>query len=118
MEKTKQLKVRLSESQHSEIKTNVEILGVSISEFVLRRCLNLKFDPAKIPTVVVKKEVKTVFAKTQQADPLLILEVNKIGNNLNQLARALNSQREFDPTALLLELASISKALRELENVE
>jgi uncharacterized protein (DUF1778 family) len=119
MQKAKQLKVRLSESQHSEIKESAENLGVSISTYVLNRCLNLKFKAKDIPSRVVKKETKIVYSDVAQSDPKLIFEVAKIGNNINQLARKINQHDDsMQASELLIALQSISESLRELTNVK
>lgn len=118
MSKDKQLKVRLSESQHTEIKSNAQNLGVSVSTFVLNRCLGLKFKHEDLPKVIVKKETVIKYSNVTQADPELIRQVALIGNNINQIARALNRSESFKATELLLELQSISESLRGLVDVE
>lgn len=50
-----------------------------------------------------------------QADPKLIYEISKIGNNINQLARAINQGEEFSLEALTI-LKSIEQNLEDLKN--
>ena len=48
------------------------------------------------------------------ADPALLNAIARIGNNLNQLARAANRQQWPDRAELLLRLAAIERALENL----
>lgn len=49
-------------------------------------------EPPRIKT----KTVLQVINRYQHSDPLLLLELSKIGNNLNQMARALNIIKNAD----------------------
>ena len=49
------------------------------------------------------------------ADPALLVQIARCGNNLNQLARAANRQQWPDRAELLLRLAAIERALAHLE---
>ena len=48
------------------------------------------------------------------ADPALLAAIGRVGNNLNQLARAANRQQWPDPLSLLERLISIERALKDL----
>lgn len=48
------------------------------------------------------------------ADPALLASIARVGNNLNQLARAANQQQWPDPLSLLEHLISIERALKDL----
>ena len=48
------------------------------------------------------------------ADPALLAAIARVGNNVNQLARAANRQRWPDPLGLLEHLISIERALNDL----
>ena len=68
------------------------------------------------------KTVVEVVKRYQKTDPDLLLELSKIGNNLNQIARALNviknadpqEQRELDIFNIFLVLKSIQTELGEV----
>ena len=62
-------------------------------------------------SAILKKKVKTKDEENFNRD--LIYQVNKIGINLNQIARAVNQK---DKVAVLTELVEIEKQLRELRN--
>ena len=62
-------------------------------------------------SAILKKKVKTKEEENFNRD--LIYQVNKIGVNLNQIARAVNQK---DKIAILTELVEIEKQLRELRN--
>ena len=62
-------------------------------------------------SAILKKRVKTKDEENFNQD--LIYQVNKIGINLNQIARAVNQK---DRVAILTELVEIEKQLRELKN--
>ena len=49
------------------------------------------------PTRTKIKTVVEVIKRYQKTDPALLLELAKIGNNLNQIARALNVIKNADP---------------------
>ena len=62
-------------------------------------------------SAILKKRVKTKDEENFNRD--LIYQVNKIGINLNQIARAVNQK---DRVAVLTELVEIEKQLRILNN--
>ena len=62
-------------------------------------------------SAILKKKVKTKEEEFFNQD--LIYQINKIGVNLNQIARAVNQK---DKIAILTELVEIEKQLRELRN--
>ncbi len=62
-------------------------------------------------SAILKKRVKTKDEENFNRD--LIYQLNKIGVNLNQIARAVNQK---DRVAVLTELVEIEEQLRELKN--
>ena len=61
-------------------------------------------------SVPVKKEPNR---KYTQVDPLLLREINAIGNNINQISRRINEGQKFDA---VIELSSIERQLEHLLN--
>ena len=96
-------KVRLSESELEKLREgNV----TNIARFLRESALN---------RVAGKEQPQQVYTKTERA---LILELGRIGNNVNQIAKAVNTDiagvGTFDKVKLLHLLISIDQQLREL----
>jgi vacuolar-type H+-ATPase subunit I/STV1 len=102
MKKYKQIKVNLDESDFCYHKRKSEQLNISMSEYV-RQHLDAKIDDVRTPKKSYKKYIAT--------DPNLLYEINKIGNNLNQIARKINQGESLD---LFILLTNIEQKLNEL----
>ena len=111
-------KVRLSESEYQLLDTNnpygsiAKLLRQAAVEKATKIHNSKAEDDQKIkPTKVVESS----YSKTERA---LILELGRIGNNMNQIAKAINtdiaSTGAFDKVKLLHLLISIDQQLREL----
>ena len=111
-------KVRLSESEYQLLDTNnpygsiAKLLRQAAVEKATKIYNSKAEDGQKIkPT----KVVESTYSKTERA---LILELGRIGNNVNQIAKAVNTDLAgtgaFDKVKLLHLLISIDKQLREL----
>lgn len=83
MSRNVKLTARVSEEEAQKIKENAIKAGITVSEFLRSSALNIKI-------------------KQKQCDELkmIVYEINKIGNNLNQIARKINSDRDIDIEAL------------------
>lgn len=94
--RTKRLEIALSEDEYNallERKTKARL-----AEWV--REVALEQQPKQPPKAI---------------DPALLFELNRIGVNLNQIARQCNSQKpSIDLLSVLAELRNIEKALKEL----
>lgn len=100
-EKMKQIKVYFPLSDFENLKENSKSQEITMSEFV-RNSVNTKIANAPLPK---SKKVYRV------ADPKVLFEVNKIGNNLNQIARQLNSKKDdISNIEILTKLVSIEKS--------
>lgn len=84
MAKTIKLTIRVDEKEAEKIKENATKASMTVSEFLRRSALLTK--------VIRQKQCDEL--------KLLIYELNKIGNNLNQIARKVNTVREIDIDAL------------------
>ena len=111
-------KVRLSESEYQYLDANnpygsiAKLLRQSALEKTTKQ-FNSKAEEAE--KVKLNKVVESPYNKTERA---LILELSRIGNNVNQIAKAVNtdlaSTGTFDKVKLLHLLISIDQQLREL----
>ncbi|MCA4780621.1 plasmid mobilization relaxosome protein MobC [Acinetobacter towneri] len=111
-------KVRLSESEYQLLDSNnpygsiAKLLRQSAVEKVTKIHNSKVEDDQKIKAT---KVVESSYSKTERA---LILELSRIGNNVNQIAKAVNidiaGTGAFDKVKLLHLLISIDQQLREL----
>jgi biopolymer transport protein ExbB/TolQ len=111
-------KVRLSESEYQLLDSNnpygsiAKLLRQAAVEKATKIYNSKAEDDQKIKAT---KVVESSYSKTERA---LILELGRIGNNINQIAKAINtdiaSTGAFDKVKLLHLLISIDQQLREL----
>ena len=111
-------KVRLSESEYQLLDSNnpygsiAKLLRQAAVEKATRIHNSKAEDDQKIKGT---KVVESSYSKTERA---LILELGRIGNNVNQIAKAVNTDiagvGTFDKVKLLHLLISIDQQLREL----
>ena len=111
-------KVRLSESEYELLDSN-NPYG-SIAKLLRQAAIDkaTKIHNSKVEDdqkIKVRKVVESTYTKTERA---LILELGRIGNNVNQIAKAVNTDvagtGAFDKVKLLHLLISIDQQLREL----
>ena len=122
---------RLTELQLEHLEKHLEKEGTTFTDFIhslIQREVMQDTITVKQPTEEQKKprfKVKTVIEvvkRYQKTDPALLLELSKIGNNLNQIARALNIIKNADPQEQrkldIFSIFSVLKAIQtELEQV-
>ena len=111
-------KVRLSESEYQLLDSNnpygsiAKLLRQSAVDKATKIYNSKAEDDQKIKST---KVVESAYSKTERA---LILELGRIGNNVNQIAKAVNTDiagiGTFDKVKLLHLLISIDQQLREL----
>ena len=89
IERTITKSLRFSLAEYESINLELEKTNLSFSSFTRN--------------LLLKKKINS------KLDDLLIKEINRIGNNLNQIARAVNQK---DKIAILTELVEIEKQLR------
>ena len=100
--KYKQVKVNLDENVHQQFKEFCDAGNITMAEY-FRKSINTKIDDVREP-------LKTRVYKV--VNPELLYHLNKIGNNLNQVARHLNEGNTLD-LQVLAELINIEKTLKE-----
>ena len=105
--RTNIVKVRLTDSELNLIKEKNP--HASLSRFMREATLN-----AARPTAQIEQP-KQKYSTTHKN---LLIELSRIGTNVNQIARAINADvknlNDFDKTKLLILLLDIEKQLREL----
>ena len=111
-------KVRLSESEYQLLDANnpfgsiAKLLRQSAVDKATKIYISKADDAEKIKST---KIVESSYSKTERN---LILELGRIGNNVNQIAKAINTDiagtGTFDKVKLLHLLISIDQQLREL----
>lgn len=108
--KFKQVKVNLYQYQHEQIKEKAKKNNTTIAQYI-REQLDLNLD---------QKYTRKIYTETQkkvykEPDPKLLYEVNKIGNNLNQIAKYINTQKDdINIVEILKSMVEIEKQIKEL----
>ena len=122
---------RLTELQLEQLEKHLEKEGTTFTDFIhslIQREVMQDAVTVKRPTeeeLKPRTKIKTVIEvvkRYQKADPNVLLELSKIGNNLNQIARALNIIKNADAHAQrkldIHSLFSVLKVIQtELEHV-
>ena len=131
MAKDKIKKFRLNELQLEQLGKHLKKEGTTFTDFIhslIQREIMQDAVTVKQPILEEKqhrikiKTVVEVIKRYQKTDPVLLLELGKIGNNLNQIARALNiiknadpqEQRKLDIFSVMLVLKGIQTELEQV----
>ena len=104
-EKMKQIKVFFLPTDLEKLKQKSAEQNLTMSEYI-RKSVNAKIENAPSP------KQKKVYRST---DPKLLFELNKIGVNLNQIAKQFNAKKDdISNITILKELVGLEKKLNEL----
>ena len=130
MAKDKIKKFRLTDLQLEQLEKHLEKEGTNFTDFIhslIQREVMQDAVTVQQPQDMQRPriKIKTVFEvvkRYQKTDPDLLLGLSRIGNNLNQIARALNviknadqqQQRKLDIFSLMLVLKGIQNELEQL----
>ena len=94
LSKYKQVKVNLTPEHHQQLTDIALENNMTLAQYIRDNLnINLKEKPR------VRKK-RTDSAEFNKADPQLIYHLAKLGNNLNQLTKHLNSGNSFDRVGL------------------
>ena len=122
---------RLTELQLEQLEQQLKKENTNFTDFihsliereVMQNAITVQQHPVEIKPLRTKvKTVVEVVKRYQKTDPALLLELAKIGNNINQIARALNiiknadpqEQRKLDIFSILLVLKAIQTELEQV----
>ena len=103
MKKYKQVKVNLKEDTHQRLKKYCDSREITMAEY-FRSLINTQIEDKREP------QQKRVHKKI---DPELLYHLNKIGNNLNQIAKHANEGKSLDFQTLAA-LTNIERTLKEV----
>ena len=104
--RTKNKIFRLTELQLEQLEKHLEKEGTTVTDFMhslIQREVMQDGVTVRQPTeeeLKPRTKIKTVIEvvkRYQKTDPNVLLELSRIGNNLNQIARALNVIKNADP---------------------
>jgi hemerythrin-like domain-containing protein len=122
---------RLTELQLEQLQQHIKKENTNFTDFihsliereVMQAAITVQHSQAELKQLRIKvKTVVEVVKRYQKTDPALLLELAKIGNNINQIARALNiiknadpqEQRKLDIFSVLLVLKGIQTELEKV----
>lgn len=122
---------RLTELQLEQLQQQLQKENTNFTDFihsliereVMQDAVTVQHSQAELKQLRIKvKTVVEVVKRYQKTDPALLLELAKIGNNINQIARALNiiknadpqEQRKLDIFSILLVLKAIQTELEQV----
>jgi len=105
----KSTRVRLTDDEHRRISDRAKLAGHSISRYLIENALI-----ERAMTSDDKEHAEAVIFQRDWA----INEVARVGNNLNQITRQLNSQRgSITSDAILTALIEVASVLNELRRL-
>ena len=87
--------LRFSSDEYAQIEAQLTTLGVNFTNFAKNAIINLKI------TIPIKMD--------------LIYELNRIGNNLNQIAKSMHTMDNKHKITVLAQLVEIEKQLQKLQ---
>ena len=91
--RTSRVVVRLTDEERATLEREAQAAGLSMSDFVRSRTLNVRQRPSARTAMTRAAAPAPSFTAMS---PALFAELSRIGNNLNQLARAFNAGRDID----------------------
>ncbi len=108
----KQVQVLLSDEQKIHITERAIQAGLTLSEYIRQSATTQEITPVINPyKTVVRKQI--VYSPKTQGEVEIVQQLAKIGNNLNQLTRKINTSAKVGES---IELVKISAYLYSLES--
>ena len=107
----KQVKINLTHEHYSELQEEALNNGMSIAQLVRHKLgIDLKDTPKALQR---SRKVRSDKKPVVKADPQLLYHLAKIGNNLNQITKHLNSTKIVD-SIVISSLNEIQQELKKL----
>ena len=107
----KQVKVNLTEEHYSELQEEALNNGMSIANLIRHRLgIDLQSTPKSLQR---SRKVRSDKKPVVKADPQLLYHLAKIGTNLNQISKHLNSTRVVD-SIVINSLIEIQQEIKKL----
>ena len=107
----KQVKINLTPSHYSELDTEALNNNKSIAQLIRDKLgIDLKSTPRSFQR---SRKVRSDKKPVTKADPQLLYHLAKIGNNLNQVSKHLNSGNAVD-TVVLTSIIEIQQEIKKL----
>lgn len=107
----KQVKINLTPEHYSELQEEALNNGMSIAQLVRHKLgIDLKDTPKALQR---SRKVRSDKKPVVKADPQLLYHLAKIGNNLNQITKHLNSTRVVD-SVVISSIIEIQQELKKL----
>ena len=100
--------IRLTHDERASLEARAAILGVTLTEYVRAAVLDRRVES-------VARAAPT--ASNAPAGTAHVVALNRVGVNLNQIARALNSGSDFAPDELHACLAKVNRLLDEWQEI-
>lgn len=111
--KLKQSRVNLYPEQHELLKALAKENGTNVSEYI-RQKLNLNVEKNQ-----ARKEYKEHTEVIEKViDPKLDYHLAKIGNNLNQITKKINSKKYVPSIEVLQILAKVEQAFEDIKGLK
>ena len=125
--RTKRKDFRLTQLQLEQLEKHLELENTTFTDFihsliqheVMKNAVTVQHphDQQEDSPRIKTKTVLEVVKRYQHTDPALLLKLAKIGNNLNQMARALNVIKNADPEEQRkLDVFSCIRVLKAIQN--
>lgn len=105
--RNRRITFRLSDDEVDLLEKRAKSLGMSVSDF-LRLTSNSE---TEVMGPAPRRKAPKRLAKTRNADPQLLAQVNWIGNNLNQLVHVLNSEKYSEDKTEVIEILELVIAI-------
>lgn len=107
----KQVKVNLTEEHYQELQEEALSNGMSIANLIRHR---LGIDLQSTPKALQRsRKVRSDKKEVVKADPQLLYHLAKIGNNLNQITKHLNTTKVVD-SVVISSIIEIQEEIKKL----
>ena len=107
----KQVKINLTQEHYSELDREALNNGMSIAQLVRHKLgIDLKSTPKSFQR---SRKVRSDKKEILKADPQLLYHLAKIGNNLNQITKHLNSTKVVD-SIVISSIIEIQEEIKKL----